>query len=93
MYSELAKLKVKGTVSTSLPSLQTPPPSLGAPRIIFSSEQLAVSSGVPMTIPRVDNLLEQFMEFREVLYLEAEFYYNKNKQTRIKDTTNQQDGT
>ena len=78
MYSELAKVEVKGTVSISLPSLQTPAPSLGVPRVTLSSEQLAINSGVPMTTLRLDNLPEQPMEFRKVLYLGVEFYYNKN---------------
>lgn len=77
MYKESAQLKVKGTFPTSLPSLQTPAPSLGVPRITLSSEQLAINSGVPMTTLRFDNLLEQLIEFKKVLFLGMAFYYNQ----------------
>ena len=63
--------------STQLPSIQTPATNLGVPRITLSSEQLAINSGVPMTTLRFDNLLEQLIEFKEVLFLGIVFYYNQ----------------
>ena len=69
VYNELAKLEVKNTVPTSLLSLHTPDLRLGVPKITFTSGQPSTNSGVPMTTLGFDNLLEQLMKFRKVLYL------------------------
>lgn len=76
MAKESAQL-AKGDTSHKPALTSDTSPKFGGPQNLLSSEQLAINSGVPMTTLRFDNLLEQLIEFKKVLFLGIVFYCNQ----------------